>query len=186
MSSPTAGLSALVSPAQLTGYVAFVLGVLSFLQKDDRRLKATVGLQALTYAVHFTLLGVYAAAVASLVTLARAFISLRTRSPYAAAAILCVTFALGLTFADGPRGWLPIVASSCGTVAFFFFEGIAMRGVLLLSTALWLTNNFLAGSVGGTLLELVIGAANGSTCFRLLRDRARAGRAPEEAPRTGL
>lgn len=49
-----------------------------------------------------------------------------------------------------------------------------MRGVLLLSTLLWLANNFLAGSVGGTLLELVIGAANGSTCYRILRDRARA------------
>jgi hypothetical protein len=174
MSSPNAGVSALFSPAQLTGYLAFVLGVLSFLQKDDRRLKATVGLQACTYAVHFTLLGVYAAAVASLVTLARAFISLRTRSPYVAIALLGVTLVLGLTFAESARGWLPILASSCGTVAFFFFEGIAMRGVLLLSTLLWLANNSLAGSVGGTLLELVIGVANGSTCYRILRDRARA------------
>jgi hypothetical protein len=174
MSSPTAGVAALLSPAQLTGYVAFILGVLSFLQKDDRRLKATVGLQAFTYALHFTLLGVYAAAAASLVTLARAFISLRTRSPYVAVALLCVTLVLGLTVAESPRGWLPILASCCGTVAFFFFEGITMRGVLLLSTLLWLANNFLAGSVGGTLLELVIGVANGSTCYRILRDRARA------------
>lgn len=174
MSDSPAGVSALLSPAQLTGYLAFVLGVLSFLQKDDRRLKATVGLQAFTYALHFTLLGVYAAAVASLVTLTRAFISLRTRSPYVAAGILCVTFVLGVWFAKTPSGWLPILASSCGTVAFFFFEGIAMRAVLLLSTLLWLSNNFLAGSVGGTLLELVIGVANGSTCYRILRDRARA------------
>lgn len=174
MGSQHAGVSALLSPAQLTGYLAFVLGVLSFLQKDDRKLKATVGLQALTYALHFTLLGVYAAAVASLVTVTRAFVSLRTRSPYVAVGLLCVTFVLGLFFAKTPLGWLPIVASSCGTVAFFFFEGIAMRGVLLLSTLCWLTNNFLAGSIGGTLLELFIGAANGSTCYRLLRDRARA------------
>ena len=173
MSDPPASVSALLSPAQLTGYLAFVLGGLWFLQKVDRRLKATIGLQACTYALHFTLLGVYAAAVAALVTVTRAFISLRTRSPYVAVAILCATLMLGVSFAKSASGWLPILASSCGTVAFFFFEGIAMRAVLLLSTLLWLSNNFLAGSVGGTLLELVIGLANGSTCYRILRDRAR-------------
>lgn len=165
--------SELLSPAQLAGYLAFIFGVLSFLQKDDRRLKATVGVQALTYALHFTLLGSYTAAVASLVTLVRAFISLSTRAPRVAVAILCVNVVLGATLAKSALGWLPILASSAGTVAFFFFEGIGMRLVLLLATVFWLANNIIVGSVGGTVLELVIGLANGSTCYRILRDRGR-------------
>lgn len=36
---PEAGL---FSPAQLIGYVAFAIGVFSFLQKNDRKLRATI------------------------------------------------------------------------------------------------------------------------------------------------
>jgi hypothetical protein len=158
-----------LSPAQLTGYLAFALGVIAFLQKDDRRLRAMVGLQAFSYAVHFLLLGSDAAAVASLVTTVRAVLSLYTRSPVVAIAILIVNIGLAFVTVTGPVGWLPVAASSAGTLAFFFFVGIPMRLVLLGSTGCWLVNNVILGSIGGTLLELLIGVANGATCFRLWR-----------------
>lgn len=158
-----------LSPAQLTGYLAFALGVVAFLQKNDRRLRAMVGLQAFSYAVHFLLLGSVAAAVASLVTSVRAVLSLYTRSPVVAVAILIVNVALGFVTVKGSVGWLPVAASSAGTVAFFFFAGIPMRLILLGSTGCWLANNVIWGSIGGTLLELLIGVTNGTTCFRLWR-----------------
>jgi len=154
---------------QLTGYLALLLGVYSFLQKDDRRLKATVGAQAFTYAVHFVLLASPAAAGAALVTSVRAVLSLVTRSPRVAVTLLATNVALGLFTVEHAAGWLPVVASSAGTIAFFWFEGIPMRLILLGGTACWLANNLLLGSIGGTLLELFLGAVNGSTCYRLWR-----------------
>jgi len=39
-------------------------------------------------------------------------------------------------------------------------RGIPMRLVLLVSTLLWLVNNIVSGSIGGTSLEVVIAIAN--------------------------
>jgi len=155
------------SPAQLTGYIAAAIGVFSFLQKDDRKLRTTIAAQSLSYAVHFLLLGSTAASAAALVSSARTFISLHTRATPVAVALLAVNVALGSFTADGLVGWLPVVGSCIGTVAFFWFDGITMRLVLLSSTACWLTNNIMVGSIGGTLLELFIGVVNASTCYRI-------------------
>jgi multisubunit Na+/H+ antiporter MnhC subunit len=157
------------SLAQLVGYVAFLIGVYALLQRDDRRLKATIGVQAFSYAVHFLLLGSVAAAGASLVTAVRAALSLYTKSPYVAVPILVTNIGLGFVTASALAGWLPVVASCAGTIAFFWFEGIALRLILLFTTACWLANNLILGSIGGTMLELFLGAVNATTCYRLWR-----------------
>jgi hypothetical protein len=157
------------SPAQLVGYIAFIIGVYSFLQKDDRRLRATIGVQSLSYTVHFLLLGSPAASAAAFGSSVRTFTSLRTRSTQIGVAFLAMNVALGFVVAEGPVGWLPIVGSCIGTIAFFWFEGLAMRLVLLSSTACWFANNALLGSIGGTSLELLLGAVNASTCYRMWR-----------------
>jgi hypothetical protein len=173
-SMPTLGF---FSPAQLAGYVAFAIGIYSFSRKDDRKLRATMAAQAFSYAVHFLLLGSVAAAAASLVTSVRALLSLYTRSAYVAVAILAVNIALGFATASSAVGWLPVVASCAGTIAFFFFDGVALRLILLFATACWLANNLILGSIGGTLLELFLGGVNARTTYRLWLD----GRAAREA-----
>jgi len=164
----------LLSPAQLVGYVAFALGVYAFLQKDDRRLKAMIGVQASSYAVHFLLLGSTAAAAASAVTAVRSVLSLYTRSRYVALAILATHLAVGFATAKSLAGWLPVLASCLGTIGFFFLEGIRLRLILLNATACWLANNLILGSIGGTLLELLLGAVNATTTYRLWRADRRA------------
>jgi len=173
---------------QVVGYLAFLLGVTSFLQRNDRRLRGMIGAQAFTYAVHFFLLGSTVAAVASLITSTRAFLSLVTRARAVAVAILVVNLGFGLLTVKSAAGWLPVVATSAGTIAFFWFTGLRMRLILLLSTACWLTNDLIVGSIGGTMLELFIGAANGTTCYRIWRaahagklDAGRPSHAPERA-----
>lgn len=158
-----------LSLPQLAGYAAFVIGVISFLQRDDRRLRALIACQAFSYAVHFFLLGSAIAAFASLVTCTRALVSLYTRSSLVAVGILTVNLTLGIFTAQGAASWLPVIASSAGTIAFFWFSGLMLRFILLGSTLCWLANNLLLGSIGGTLLELFIGVANGITCYRLWR-----------------
>jgi hypothetical protein len=163
---PTSGFFSL---AQLTGYVAFAIGVYAFLQTDDRRLKASIGVQASSYAVHFLFLGSPAAATASTVTAVRALLSLYTRSSWVAVALLAANVGFGFVMAENAVGWLPVLASCAGTVSFFWLKGIGMRLVLLGATACWLANNLILGSIGGTLLELFLGTVNAWTCYRLWR-----------------
>jgi hypothetical protein len=173
-----------LSHAQLVGYLAFVLGVSAFLQRVDRRLKLLIAAESLAYAVHFALLGNPSAASAAAVTAVRSLLATRFRSPWLAVAVVAVNVALGAALARGGRGWIPVLASSLGTVALFTLRGVAMRLVLLACTGLWLANNILSGSIGGTLLEAVIAAASLFTIARLVAAgrgrRLAAAETPEE------
>jgi hypothetical protein len=159
----------LFSPVQFLGYGAFVLGVAAFLQKTDRRLKILNANQCLVYSLHFVLLGNSSACASSLISALRSFLAVRTRSPWLAASIIAMNLAAGTMFARSGAGWLPVIASCAATVAIFCMQGIPMRLVLLGCTLLWLANNVLSGSIGGTLLELVIAVINLLTMIRMLR-----------------
>lgn len=160
-----------LSPAQLFGYAAFVLGVLSFLQKDDRRFKGFMTAECLAYVAHFGLLGNPTAAASSLVSMSRSLLSLYTTSLWMALTFVGINLALGLALATVWWNWLPLIASSIGTLALFLLNGIRMRMAMLVGTLLWLVNNLLSGSIGGTALELVIALTNGYTILRLRRAR---------------
>lgn len=47
-----------LTPAQLFGYLAFALGVASFLQKSDRRFKWFMAGECLAHVIHFLLHGI--------------------------------------------------------------------------------------------------------------------------------
>ncbi len=159
------------SPAQCVGYIAFVLGVGSFLQTDDRRFKLFMAAECLSYIVHFALLGKPTAVASSTMSLLRSLLALRTRSRWVAAAVVAANLGLGLALAQQPRDWLPLAASCLGTLALFLLQGIPMRLLMLCGTALWIANNLLAGSVGGTALEVVVAAVNLMTIVRMARRR---------------
>lgn len=160
-----------LSPAQCFGYVAFALGVASFLQTDDRRFKLFMTGECVAYVVHFLMLGVPTAAASSLVSVARSVTSLYSRSAWFAAGFVALNIALGLALATTWWSWFPLLASCIGTLALFLLEGVRMRLAMLLGTLLWLTNNILSGSIGGTALELVIAVTNSFTIFRMLSAR---------------
>lgn len=157
------------SPAQVVGYVAFVLGVGSFLQTDDRRFKLFMTGECLAYVGHFALLGNPTAVASSVISTVRSALSLRTRSPWVAVAVLAANIGFGLAVAQRPADWLPLLASCLGTVALFTLQGVPMRLLMLCGTGLWVANNLIAGSIGGTALELVVAAVNVRTIVRLLR-----------------
>jgi len=158
---------------QCIGYVAFVLGVTAFLQKNDRRLKGFVASESFAYVIHFVLLGNYPASASALVSGTRSLLSLKSRSPVLAAAIVAVNLAFGIVLVKSPLGWLPVIATSVGTMAVFMMRGIPMRLALFVCTLLWLTNNIVSGSIGGTALEVVITTVNIWTMIRLFMAKAK-------------
>jgi hypothetical protein len=158
------------SPAQLFGYVAFVLGVGCFLQIDDRRFKWFMTGECLAYVVHFALLGNPTAVASSLISMARSLLSLRTRSKWVAVVVVAANVGFGLAIATKPSDWLPLTASCLGTIALFTLQGIPMRLLMLCGTGLWIANNLIAGSIGGTALEVVVAAVNLVTIARMARE----------------
>ena len=158
------------SPAQLFGYVAFVLGVGCFLQIDDRRFKWFMTGECLAYVVHFALLGNPTAVASSLISMTRSLLSLRTRSKWVPVVVVAANIGFGLAIATKPSDWLPLTASCLGTIALFTLQGIPMRLLMLCGTGLWIANNLIAGSIGGTALEVVVAAVNLVTIARMARE----------------
>ncbi|HEY8907687.1 MAG TPA: YgjV family protein [Rhodoferax sp.] len=153
--------------AQLFGYGAFVLGVTSFLQKNDVRFKLYMSAECVAYFAHFILLGNPAAGASSLVSMTRSLVSIYSKSLWIAFIFVAINVALGLRLATVWWNWLPLMASSVGTLALFLLNGIPMRLALLVGTSLWIANNVMSGSIGGTALEVVIAITNSYTIYRL-------------------
>lgn len=159
------------SPAQCVGYSAMILGIAAFLQQRDNRLKFLNSLQSFTYALHFFLLGNPTALYSAFVAGIRTGLSLKTRSAWAAAAMMVLLLILCVPHVHHAADLLPIVGSAIATIALFFWRGIPMRLGLFTSTICWLTNNYLSGSIGGTLLECFILTSNAITMLRMRQQR---------------
>lgn len=168
-------MTALLSPAQVAGYVALVLGIAAFLQTDDRKLKVLIALEGLAYVAHFIALGVPSAAGSAAVSSARTLLSLRFRSVWLAVVAVAAALAVPLALSTRGVGWLPVAGSVLGAVAVCTMRGLAMRVVLLAATSCWLANNLVSGSVGGTVLESLVLAASLVTLLRMLAARRDAG-----------
>jgi hypothetical protein len=125
--------------------------------------------ECIAYIVHFALLGNPTAVASSSLSMLRSLLSLYTRSVWVAVAIVAANIGFGLAIADKPSDWLPLTASCLGTVALFTLQGVPMRLLMLCGTGLWIANNLIVGSIGGTALELVIAVINLTTIVRLLR-----------------
>jgi hypothetical protein len=166
---PPFEINSLLSPAQLLGYLAFVFGVGCFLQTEDRRFKQFMALECLAYVLHFWLLGQPTAVASSLVSLGRSVAAMRSRSPWLALVFVLINLGLGWWLFQGWLSLLPIAASCLGTLALFLLQGLSMRLLMLAGTLCWVANNLIVGSIGGTLLELVVAAVNGLTIWRLWR-----------------
>jgi hypothetical protein len=156
------------SPAQLAGYVALVLGVAAFLQRDDRRLKLLIAIECFVYVGHFTLLGRPPAASSAAVSGVRNLASVWFRSAWLAAGSVAANVAVALWLDTRGSGWIPVAGSCVGAIAVFTLEGVRMRLLLLSSTALWLLNNVLSRSIGGVVLETLIAAASLTTIARMV------------------
>jgi hypothetical protein len=171
-STPTPGkvFMEFFSAAQIVGYLACVVGIAAFLQKNDRKLKALCTVQGFVYVVHFWLLGNHAAATSSLVAGFRNAFSLKFHSKRIALFFMAVSVVLGLIFCTTPWGLLTVVGLCFSTWGMFTLTGIPMRVFILISTLCWLVNNIASQSIGGTILEGFIALANISTMFRMRKE----------------
>jgi hypothetical protein len=155
---------------QVLGYITFLLSITAFFQMRDRRLKVWLTGQNLLYASHFFLMDNPAAMFSALLSATRNALSIYTRALWVALLLLFVNVLLGFAVINTIWNLLPLLGTAAATLSMFLLQGIRLRLGLFCSTLLWLTNNILIGSIGGTAMELMIAFINGITIFRLYRD----------------
>ncbi|MGQ8367152.1 YgjV family protein [Glaciecola sp. 1036] len=154
--------------AQAIGLLSYFLGILTFFQHDDKKLKVTMLVMNLNHALHFILLGATVSCLSALLSALRTGLSIYIRSAWLAWIFIFIAVISGVVMADHWFELFAILGVCIGTYALFCLHGIKMRIAFLLGAFCWLTNNILVGSIGGTLLELTLIAVNLNTIRRLL------------------
>ncbi|MGG5575076.1 YgjV family protein [Vibrio diazotrophicus] len=162
------------SLAQALGLVSFALGISTFYQKDDRKLKIIMLIFNMNHLLHYLLLGSMTSALSAALSAARTGTSIYTSSRYVAAVFIVLGLSLGLSISNHWWDMWPIVGTVIGTFAVFMLRGIAMRIAFLVGGICWLINNIIVGSIGGTMLEATLICVNLLTMFRLVRDTKKA------------
>lgn len=153
--------------AQALGFVSYGLGICCFYQRDDKRLKIIMLIMSINNVVHFYLLGAVTASLASVLSVVRTGLALKTSKKSVAVTFILITLILGYAISDRWQDIFPILATSIGTYAVFCLRGIQMRLAFLAGALCWLINNILVGSIGGTMLEITLLVINGNTIRRL-------------------
>lgn len=162
------------SLAQALGFVSFALGISTFYQKDDRKLKIIMLIFNMNHLLHYLLLGSMTSALSAALSAARTGTSIYTSSRYVAAVFIVLGLSLGLSVSNHWWDMWPIVGTVIGTFAVFMLRGIAMRIAFLVGGVCWLINNIIVGSIGGTMLEATLICVNLLTMYRLVRDEKKA------------
>jgi hypothetical protein len=155
------------TPAQYVGYIVMILGISAYMQKVDWRLKLLDAMQNIAYCLHFYLLGNPAAAASSALAFACSICAMRFRSIYLALIFIAANVVLSLMLFTEYYQLLATVGLSLVAWAMFTMKGAPMRIVILGATLCWLVNDFLSGSIGGTILEVFIAVANTTTILRM-------------------
>lgn len=160
---------------QAAGMIALALCVLAFASKKDDRLFLILIGANIAFTAQFLFFQSWVAAILTFLIIIRLMLVRRYKRslPVMSGLLAASGLAAWLTW-SGPLDSLALTATVLGTLGMFLLHGIAMRWVLALAALTWALNNFLLGSVGGTLAELLIVTTNLTTIWRMHRDKARA------------
>lgn len=159
--------------AQWIGFVSFLLGLLSFWQKDDRKLKLYLLAFYSVHSLHFLLLGSMTSAFSSSLSLLRTVVAIKYSGKLLCWFTIFILVAIGGYLATSWMQLFSILGTAIGTYAVFNLQGIQLRFGMLLGALCWLTNNILMGSLGGALLESCLIILNLITAYRIYLDNLR-------------
>lgn len=159
--------------AQGVGVIAFLIGITTFFNRDERRFKKQLSVYSAVIGVHFFLLGTYPAGASAILNAIRTLITLRTRSLWIMAIFIVLTGGIGLAKFHHPVELLPVIGTIVSTWALFRCKGLTMRCVMWFSTCCWVIHNFWAGSIGGTMIEGSFLLMNGLNIIRFWRMQKR-------------
>lgn len=159
--------------AQSVGVVAFLIGVTTFLNRNESRFKLQLAACSAIMGLHFFLMGANAAGASAVLNSIRTVISIRTRHYAIMVIFITLTLIFGGYNINHPIEVLPIFATVISTWALFRTHGLTTRCILWCATLCWVIHNTWLGSVGGMLTEGSFLLMNGFTIIRFYRMKKR-------------
>jgi hypothetical protein len=165
------GIENLDITAQTFGLLSFLLGITTFYQKDDKKLKLLMLALNINHCIHFLLLGSIVSALSAVLSALRTVTAIYISSKWVAAIFIFISIVCGIALADHISQLWSIAGTVVGTYSIFLLKGIKLRIGFLIGASCWLINNILVGSIGGTLLEMSAITVNLTTVYRLYRDQ---------------
>lgn len=157
--------------AQTIGMVAFIIGATAFLHSDGRRFRLHLMVFQIVLCSHFIMMGALVAAFGCGISAVRSYASTKTQSTSVMLFFIAMLWLMGLPQLEHYYELLTIFGSSVATYALFKLQGIPMRLLVMFNSFCWITNNFLLGSIGGTLMELTFIVVNSVTILRIYYTR---------------
>lgn len=160
---------------EVLGYIALVLGVSSYLIKQQNTTRLTMGLAQAFMGLHFWLLGGLTAGVIqgvlALRTLASNYVKTQTarRSLFVVTVILCLILT-AITW-NGWKSIIPLLAGLNATYAICYLGNKKMRKMLILSSLLWLVNGIVWQSIPQIISEIIKVIFNIYTIFSMTKNR---------------
>ncbi len=165
------------SITQIVGYVAYVLTVITFWQKNDKRLLLINAASAATWVLHYGLLGAWAGAATEALVTIRSILSvymIDIRHKHLAAGLFILGFiVIGVITYAHWYDLFVIIACILGTISMVYWKNIQMRWGILASLLCWLLYTLGVGSVGGVLSSITIIMTQIATLHRMYRDKMR-------------
>lgn len=157
--------------AQTIGMMAFIIGASAFLHSDGRRFRLHLMLFQVVLCIHFVMMGALVAAFGCGISAARSYTSTKTQSTPVMLFFIAMLWVMGVPQLEHYYEMLTIFGPSVATYALFKMQGIGMRLLVMFNSFCWVINNFLLGSIGGTLMELTFIIVNSVTILRMYYTR---------------
>ncbi|ACR67740.1 YgjV family protein [Edwardsiella ictaluri] len=159
--------------AQGVGVVAFLIGITTFFNRDERRFRLQLALYSAIIGAHFFLMGASAAGMSAELNAIRSVATTRTRNVWIMVLFIALTLGLGSWELKHPVEVLPIAGTIVSTWALFRCRGLVTRCLMWCSTACWVIHNLWLGSLGGSLIEGSFLLINGYNIVRFYRMQRR-------------
>lgn len=163
------------SLAQIVGYAAYVLTIVAFWQKRDKKMLLLNAVSAATWVVHYGLLGAWAGSITEILVTVRSILSAYMtdkRHKHLAAGFFLIGFVIvGVFTYHYFYDVFVVAACMLGTVSMVYWDGIKMRWGMLVTLILWLLYTLFAGSIGGVMSSVTIVTTQIITLLRMYRDK---------------
>lgn len=160
--------------SQLLISVAIVSDIISFQFKEKRHILSCLIVSCTMISLHFLCLGHHTAALLGLVVACRFIVCIFTSK------LRVMLFFIGISLLVtyfSYQGFLSILGCTgaiFGTIASFSKEDKRLRQIMMIGTSCWLVHNYLAGSPGAVIMEILFLSSNLVGYYRYyIRPKAR-------------
>ncbi|MEM7616855.1 MAG: YgjV family protein [Pseudomonadota bacterium] len=154
---------------QFIGIIGFLVGVIAFLNSDDKLFKYIMSVASAIMSLHFLMLGSNAGAMMTALAAIRLIIAANNKYPHLGIIFIIINLCLGYLLFTNMIDLLPVIAAVIATYSIFYLQNIKMRYGLSMASACWLIHNIAKMSIGGILMELTFIAVNIYVIYKMMK-----------------